>query len=650
MPALTIAIRRLRTLTIILPLVFLLGVEALSIFVLLPALGNQAVLRLLIIFTLLTAGAAPFSFWVFSTIERHQQELVERATVLDTVQDFAIFTVDPDGFIATWNPGAERVLGYPASQIIGRHIERFYPAEDVTARKPQLILERAAEVGRYEDEGWRVRRDGSLFWANVVTAAIFDEANQLAGYTQVSRDMSERRDTEERIRSLNWELHERVAQLRTAYDEIERRNEQLRAVNEAIGRMSSALNLHDVLENIVHTARTLVNSRYAALGVADEQGRITEFITSGITPAERAAIGPLPQGHGLLGALIHDRSPLRIPNIAADPRSHGFPPNHPPMTSLLGVPILYKEEPVGDLYFTDKFGADEFSEEDQDLVLLLANHAAVAIENARLYEEVRDSRDRLQVWNQELEGKVAERTQEIQRYSKEMTTRVLNAQEEERKRIARELHDDTAQSLSTLMINLDLLEPSIPADNVKLRQGFDRVRAIAQRTLDAVRALSHDLRPTILDDFGLAAALYWFAEEYTKTFGVPVEVDVEDMPEEGLSPELELTLFRVAQEALTNSGKYAGASEARVSLAFPESQARLVVSDDGRGFNPETVASPTRHGGLGLYGMRERVELIGGQLAIQSAPGEGTRVEVDAPVSGTGHTGTMTESEGAEAC
>jgi two-component system sensor histidine kinase UhpB len=320
------------------------------------------------------------------------------------------------------------------------------------------------------------------------------------------------------------------------------------------------------------------------------------------------------------------------------------------MTSLLGVPILYKGEPVGDLYFTDKIGADEFSEEDQNLVMLLANHAAVAIENARLYEEVRGSRDRLQVWSEELERKVAERTREIERYSRELTTRVMQAQEEERKRIARELHDDTAQSLSTLLINLDLLDPSIPADDALLRTGFDRVRAIAQRTLDAVRALSHDLRPTILDDFGLAAALYWFADEYTKTFGVPVEVDVEDFPEDGLPPELELTLFRVAQEALTNSGKYADAHRTHVALSFPDGRAHLVVSDDGRGFNPDAVGGPTRLGGLGLYGMRERVELIGGRLDLSSDPGKGTRVEVDAPIALDGHDEMTKEREGVEQC
>jgi signal transduction histidine kinase len=314
------------------------------------------------------------------------------------------------------------------------------------------------------------------------------------------------------------------------------------------------------------------------------------------------------------------------------------------MTSLLGVPILFQGRPVGDLYLTDKIGADEFSAEDQDLLMLLANHAAVAIENARLYEEVSASRDRLQVWSEELEEKVAERTREIERYSKELTTRVLQAQEEERKRLARELHDDTAQSLSTLLINMDLLEPFIPEDGQLLRTGLDRLRSLTKRTLDNVRALSHDLRPTILDDFGLVAALRWYVDEYEQTFGVPVEVEV-DKPPERLAPEVELALFRIAQEALTNSGKYAEASSVRLALSFPDSSARLVVEDDGRGFDPEKVIGPTKQGGLGLYGMRERADLLGATLTIHSTPGAGTHVMVDVPLSYT-EGGAMSPASG----
>ena len=518
-------LRKLRALTIVAPLAYLLAVELLAIFVLQP-LVDATIPRLIVTFAILAAGAIPFSFWIFATIQRQQHDLV--------------------------------------------------------------------------------------------------------------RDMAERSQAEERIRALNAELEERVQELRTANEAVLRRNRELAAVNSAIGSISSALDLSSVLQNITDAARNLVQSRYAALGVADESGRIRQFITSGITPEQRAAIGPLPQGHGLLGVLIKEGKPLRIPDIAQDPNSHGFPPNHPPMKSLLGVPILFQGKPVGDLYLTDKIGAEVFSEEDQELLMLLAGHAAVAIENARLYEEVRAARDRLQVWSEELEAKVAERTREIQRYSQELTTRVLQAQEEERKRIARELHDETAQSLSTLLINLDLLEPFVSQDGDVLRSGFERIRDLAKRTLDETRALSHALRPTILDDFGLIAALHWFVDEFKETFGQPVEVRIDSGGPDRLAPEVELALFRIAQEALTNSGKYAEASETRLELSFPDGLAQLVVEDNGKGFDPERLSGPSRRGGLGLYGMQERAALLGGTLALDSSPGKGTRVTAVVPLASRG--------------
>jgi signal transduction histidine kinase len=191
---------------------------------------------------------------------------------------------------------------------------------------------------------------------------------------------------------------------------------------------------------------------------------------------------------------------------------------------------------------------------------------------------------------------------------------------------------------------MDLLEPFIPEDGQLLRTGLDRLRSLTKRTLDNVRALSHDLRPTILDDFGLVAALRWYVDEYEQTFGVPVEVEV-DKPPERLAPEVELALFRIAQEALTNSGKYAEASSVRLALSFPDSSARLVVEDDGRGFDPEKVIGPTKQGGLGLYGMRERADLLGATLTIHSTPGAGTHVMVDVPLSYT-EGGAMSPASG----
>jgi signal transduction histidine kinase len=461
-------------------------------------------------------------------------------------------------------------------------------------------------------------------------------------FAVIERQQRQVGESAERIRTLNTQLERRVDQLATANQEILRRNRELAAVNTAIRAVSSALDLPQVLQNITDAARSLVNCKYAALGVADEQGELVTFVTSGITQEERESIGPLPRGHGLLGALIQEGTPLRIPDIARDPRSHGFPPNHPPMKSLLGVPILFQGKAVGDLYLTDKLDAAEFTQADQSLLMLLANHAAVAIENAGLYDEVRRARDRLQLWNEELEAKVVERTKEIERYSKELTTRVLQAQEEERKRIARELHDETAQSLSTLLITLDLLEATIPENAPALQAGLDRARALARRTLDETRALSHDLRPTILDDVGLVAAIRWFAEEFTRTYDVPVLIEAEE-PRQGLypgapsgtprlSPEMEIALFRIAQEALTNAGKYAEASRVRLALWFDCDRVKLEIADNGKGFDLQSLSGPSRDGGLGLYGMRERVALLGGELQIETAPGSGTRIKAAAPV------------------
>lgn len=257
---------------------------------------------------------------------------------------------------------------------------------------------------------------------------------------------------------------------------------------------------------------------------------------------------------------------------------------------------------------------------------------AVNIENARLYQEARSSRDRLQAWNDQLEAIVAERTRQIERSSRELTTRILQAQEDERKRIARELHDDTAQSLSSMLITLDMLAPRIPAEDALLNSGFERVVGLAKRTLDEVRDLSHSLRPAILDDFGLVAALRWFADEFVQTYGFPAEIVAEPVPNRRLSPDMELALFRIGQEALTNTGKYAHAKQARLTLSFPDESAQLIVEDDGKGFVLGELASPSRQGGFGLYGMRERAELLHGTLTIETTPGKGTRTTVRLPL------------------
>ena len=172
------------------------------------------------------------------------------------------------------------------------------------------------------------------------------------------------------------------------------RRTSLFAAYEAALSVASELDLETVLQRIVDLAREVVPSRYAALGVADDEGRIVSFTTSGITPEERAALGPIPQAHGLLGELIERRRPLLIPDIAADPRSVGIPDGHPAMRTLLGVPILSGARAVGNLYLTERLERDLYDEEDLRVVEILAAHAATAIERARLHGEIDASRRR----------------------------------------------------------------------------------------------------------------------------------------------------------------------------------------------------------------------------------------------------------------
>jgi PAS domain S-box-containing protein len=625
-----LSLSSLRVITIVLPILFLCCVGALTAVALRPWIASQP-LRLLVIFGILLAGIIPFSVWVFRFIERQQRSLVRAATLLESVSDYAIVMLDTSGRVLTWNRAAERVSGHSTNEIVGQSYSRFYTPEAIARGEPRRNLNQAEARGGVENEGWRIKSDGTRFWANVVMTSVRDTDGRLTGFSTVTRDMTERKQSQERIEELNSELQSRVAELAWANEQIARRHQELEAVNDAIAAISSALQPQEVLQRIVNAARELVSAQYAALGVTADDGHLVEFITSGMSENDRVAIGAIPRGDGILGLLIRERRPMRIDDISAQPRSVGFPPNHPHMTSFLGVPILFHGEPVGNLYLTDKLDGQAFTADDENLLVLLANHAAVAINNSRLYAASQASADQLQQWNEELEAKVANRTRQVEQYSKDMTLRILAAQEEERRRIARELHDETAQSLSTLLINLDLLELQLPQNDLQLQVGFDRLRGLAKRTLDETRALSHDLRPTILDDVGLVAAIHWYADEFRKTFAVRVDVDAEAPSEKRLPPQIEVALFRIAQEALTNIGKYAGAKSVFVGLTFPDSSAELVVRDDGVGFDLDNVPGPTREGGLGLYGMRERAELLGGSLTIDTAPGRGTTITVVAP-------------------
>jgi signal transduction histidine kinase len=547
-------------------------------------------------------------------------------------------------------------------------------------------------------------------------------------------------------------------------DALSGSEERLRALFAAGLAVSSELSLDALLHRLIEAAAELTGARYAALGVIDPSGsELEEFVTHGIDAETRAEIGSLPRGRGILGVLIREAKSLRLHDLAEDPRSVGFPPAHPPMRSFLGVPILLRGIAYGNLYLTEKEGGEDFTEEDEELVTLLAGQAAVAIENARLYEASTRWSHQLQTLHEvgnalatetDLErlldlvvnrlrellgarvvalalpsgdddlrfaavageatedllgetfsrshsksGRVLARRrservdsviddpevhQEVtrragvrtgmyvplvaqdrligvieihdkegpdarfsdadlrlaetfgaraavavelsQRVARDALRRVVQAQELERRRLARELHDETGQALTSILLGLKPLEEAL-ADH-PARAALAELREQVVVALQDVRRLAVELRPAVLDDFGLVAALERLTEAFAEQTGIRVDFH-SALGEKRLPGEVETALYRVVQESLTNIVKHANARSVSISVARRDSAVAAVIEDDGAGFDQRAV----REGGVGLLGMRERLALLDGRVEIESRPGAGTTLVAEVPLA-----------------
>jgi signal transduction histidine kinase len=540
-----------------------------------------------------------------------------------------------------------------------------------------------------------------------------------------------------------------------------------------VGRTLVAnLDVESVLWQVLETGRDLTEARYAALGILDEAGQELErFLYMGIDEETRRVIGPLPRGRGVLGELIRNPQPLRLADVARHPHSYGFPPGHPQMTTFLGVPIAIRGEAFGNLYLTDKAGEKEFTAADEELVVVLAEWAAVAIENARLYQDVQRRRGELEravrgleatatvvravgfetdldrvlelivkrgralvdarsllVLLEEptglrvvcaagengdravgarlrVEGTLAgsvltagstarvpsladrvghgldpiatgatsavvaplgfrgrargvlvalDRDREspvfdaddehllgsfaasaaiaiatAQSVEAERLRLSIRAAEEERKRWARELHDETLQELSALKLVLESGQRAgLPdASEEAARQGLEQL----QLTIEGLQKLITDLRPATLDELGIKPAVEALVARTAASSGLDVEARIDIAYDSGRAPsrltgEVESTVYRLVQEALTNAVKHAGAERAWVEIIEADRTITVSVSDDGGGFDPDDSGS-----GFGLVGMQERVALVNGRLLIDSAHGKGTLVRAELP-------------------
>jgi signal transduction histidine kinase len=367
------------------------------------------------------------------------------------------------------------------------------------------------------------------------------------------------------------------------------------ALDAAVRGIASLATVDEVLQVIVDRVRPLVDARYAALGIVDETGRIERFITSGINEATRRRIGALPEGHGMLGLIIRENRSFRIPDINKDPRRHGFPPNHPPMTSFLGVPITARGLTVGRLYLTDKITAPEFSEQDQSLVETFALHAGIAMENARLHDQLR----RLAIVD-------------------------------ERERISKDLHDGIIQNLYAVGLTLEDVPELMDEDRPEAAARVERAIDAIHMSIQDIRNFIFGLRPELLEGASLGAGLAALIAEYRHNSTIDFDLHVPDPPPE-LSSDVTSQLLAVATESLSNVVRHSGATAAIVEVrpvAADVDGWELTIEDNGVGFDPKQIG---RLGHQGLGNMRERAVQLGSEVLIQSQPGTGTKVIVRAP-------------------
>ncbi len=365
----------------------------------------------------------------------------------------------------------------------------------------------------------------------------------------------------------------------------------LRAVSDAVLAVAAELSVEDVLQRLVDRARELVDARYSAIGVPDGLGGFSRFIVSGMDDELIAEIGPLPRTHGMLGAMLETTEPFRTEDIHEDPRFRGWwPPSHPDMRSFLGVPIVSPEGVIGAFYLTGKEGAAEFSAADQELIELLASHAAIAITNARLYER-----------------------------SRELSTL------SERNRLALELHDAVSQKLFSVVLTAEAASTLLDHDADAARAQVDRVGELAREALDELRSLIGELRPADLERDGLAGALRKHVEALRPLHDAEIALELSDSATTG-DPDRDRDLLRIAQEAVQNALRHSAARRVSVRLGDGGGGFELVVADDGIGFDPKAPELRSRR--LGLTSMEERAERIGARLEVASEPGTGTTVRL----------------------
>jgi PAS domain S-box-containing protein len=705
--------------------------------------------------------------------------------LVESVSDYAIFLLDPSGRVMSWNAGAERIKGYPAQEIVGQHFSLFYPPEERAAGTPERLLRRAEREGRARHEGWRVRSDGTQFWADVVLTALRGPGGALRGFAKVTRDMTARHREQEKEamlaamfehtslgivmvdaagryaranpqfeRLLGYDANELaqktigelthpedVEESRRIFEElVQGRRSQatyekryLRSDGQVIWARNSATRLADAdgrLRYVMATVENITDRRLAYEALRESEARLQAFTSH--SPAVmflkdrdgryRFVNPQFLQRFGLSRAQVLGRTDAQLfaPAQAsalgesdAEVLARGVPVEYEQTSELPGGPRFsaVSKFPVFDgtgavvglggvaIDITERRKAEQALREQRTLLEEAQRLAGLGCwewdpasgrvswseELYRIYGVKRGVfqpsfetyLERVHPRDRERVARVVTRALREQGASfdfeerivrpggeerqlrshgevvrdasgrplkvvgaclditehkaaeaalRALSRRLVEAEEKERRRIARELHDQVGQNLSALNINLDIVLSSLGEGPLRTRMQ-DSLKLV-DGTLQSIEAVMGELRPPLLDEYGLGAALAGYAEEYAERTGVRVEIDKPRDLGKALRPEAAVALFRIAQEALNNVAKHAGARLVRIGLSFDTDEVNLSVADDGSGF--DVTQAP--RGRWGMSTMRERAEAAGGRFMVDSVPGRGTVVRAAVPL------------------
>lgn len=402
----------------------------------------------------------------------------------------------------------------------------------------------------------------------------------------------------------------------TLFEESWRRVDDLMIMNEISQSITRSLHLEVLLGTVVDCFARTINAANCFIFLLEDKRNVLYGVAASGRHNTSIKKTEIKMNENSLAVLaVKEKRTFAIQNVSKDPRAHKKLVEQFKEKSLLCVPLAIKEKVIGVVVIDETRYYRTFSEEEIKRVGALANQVAVAIENATLYQSVTKHIERLQA----------------------LSSAIVNIQEEERRRIARQLHDESGNALTNIKASLEMIEKELigmsGSSTERVVERITGIKSQVVKTIDDFHRLSSDLRPAMLDDRGLIATLRWYVKDFSKRTGISVHLNTAEQ-QKRFSPKIEILFYRVVQEALTNVAKHAHAESVAINLEKKDVMATLYITDDGKGFAVKRYfsATPGSPRGFGVLGMKERVELNGGTFFIDSEPGEGTRISIRVPI------------------